>query len=136
MSMTIHSTSYADIRFKSMKTNDLSNDGKESSSSSTKISTANAGAAVAETSSQQSTEQADPSVSLSSPRVDTVEISEEGRAFSAQIQAQKSNESTAQEYQYESENLSEYTNSELKTMYYRGEITFQEYEEETGETLE
>ena len=30
----------------------------------------------------------------------------------------------------------QYTNSELKQMYYKGEITRQEYEDETGETLE
>lgn len=134
MSMTINSTSYADIRFKSMKTDELSNGGRENSSSSVKTSEANAGAAVTEAG--RSTEQTGSSVSLSSSRVDTVEISEEGRAFNAQIQAQKSNESAAKERQYEAEDLSEYTNSELKSMYYRGEITLQEYEDKTGETLE
>lgn len=37
---------------------------------------------------------------------------------------------------YEAENLSEYTDSELKQMYYKGEITRQEYEDETSEALE
>lgn len=136
MSMTISSTSYADIQLKSMKANDQNNGGKESSLSSSKISTAKDGTAVAEVSSQQGVEQTGSPVSLSYARVDTVEISAEGRAFSAQLQAQKSNKGAVQGYQYETEDLSEYTNSELKSMYYRGEITLQEYEEETGETLE
>lgn len=136
MSMTVNSTSYADIRFKGMKTDEQDNGSKESSLSSSKISTSKEGAAVTEVSGQQDVEQTGSPVSLSSSRVDTVEISEEGKAFSAQIQAQKSNESTAQEHQYEAEGLSAYTNSELKSMYYRGEITLQEYEDETGETLE
>jgi hypothetical protein len=38
--------------------------------------------------------------------------------------------------QYEAEELSEYTNTESKQMYYNGDITRQEYENETGETLE
>lgn len=136
MSMAINSASYADIRFKSMKIYDQNNGGKESSSSSSKTSEANAGAAAAETGSQQSAEQTGSPLSLPSSRVDTVEISAEGRAFNAKSQTQKSNERTAQEYQYDAEDLSEYTNSELKLMYYRGEITLQEYEDETGETLE
>ena len=38
--------------------------------------------------------------------------------------------------QYETEDLSEYTDSELKQMYYKGEITRQEYEDETGTALD
>lgn len=37
---------------------------------------------------------------------------------------------------YEAEDLSEYTDTELRQMYYSGEITRQEYMDETGETLE
>lgn len=36
----------------------------------------------------------------------------------------------------EVEDLSLYTDSELKQMYYKGEITLQEYQDETGETLD
>lgn len=64
------------------------------------------------------------------PRMDTVEISQEGRAASTQNQAVEDTD------QYEAEDLSEYTDSELKQMYYRGDITLQEYEDETGESLE
>lgn len=37
--------------------------------------------------------------------------------------------------QYESEDLSQYTDTELKLMYYSGDITRQDYEDETGEEL-
>lgn len=63
---------------------------------------------------------------------DVAEISAEGRAASAQGQQAAATETE----QYEVEDLSEYTDSELKRMYYSGEITLQEYEDETGETLE
>lgn len=87
------------------------------------------------------------------PRTDIVEISEEGKAASAQLAAQAQQakqtqqtdsataaanstetEEAAEEESY-TEDLSEYTDTELKLMYYAGEITLQEYEDETGETL-
>lgn len=49
---------------------------------------------------------------------------------------QSTNAAAAEKYQYEAEDLSEYTDTELKQMYYNGEITRREYEAETGETLE
>lgn len=61
-----------------------------------------------------------------------MEISAEGRAANAQGQQAAG----AEMEQYEAEDLSEYTDSELKQMYYKGEITRQEYEDETGEALE
>lgn len=36
---------------------------------------------------------------------------------------------------YETEDLSQYTDTELKLMYYSGDITLQDYEDETGEEL-
>ena len=38
--------------------------------------------------------------------------------------------------QHETEDLAEYTDAELKQLYYKGEITRQEYIDETGDTLE
>lgn len=83
-------------------------------------------------------------------RTDTVMISEEGRQASIQMRQQSvsagssSNNSTMQQLQedtseeteYQVEDLSEYTDTELKQMYYRGEITLQEYEDETGKIIE
>lgn len=83
-------------------------------------------------------------------RTDTIMISEEGRQASNQMRQQSesidslSNNSTVQQLQeetseeteYQAEDLSEYTDTELKQMYYRGEITLQEYEDETGEIIE
>lgn len=78
---------------------------------------------------------------------DTVEISQEGLTAYAKMQQQKGTIDTKQdskkqiqrvsssEMEYKAENLSEYTDSELKQMYYRGEITLQEYEDETGEII-
>ena len=63
-----------------------------------------------------------------------MEISAEGRAANAQAQERTSDTSAVE--QYEAKDLSEYTNTELRQMYYKGEITRQEYEEETGETLD
>ncbi len=56
--------------------------------------------------------------------------------ISAQLQGQQTETAAAEVEQYETEDLSEYTNTELKQMYYNGDITRQEYENETGETLE
>ena len=148
MSMTINTASYADSRFQNLRTGvqkkneqeDSSEVGKtqESSVSASldQINTGKDGIAVTEVSRQQGAEQTGSQKSSGSPHFDTVEISAEGKAISAQLQTQKTEESAAQEYQYEDEDLSEYTDKELEQMYYRGEITRQEYEEETGEVLE
>lgn len=96
------------------------------------------GIAVAEVSRQQGTEQSAAQKRPLAPRMDTVEISEEGRAASVQMRSQQSETETAaaEVEQYEAEDLSEYTDSELKQMYYKGEITRQEYEDETGTALD
>ena len=94
------------------------------------------GVAITEVSRQQGVEQSTAQKQPAAPRMDTVEISEEGRAISAQLQGQQTETAAAEVEQYEAEELSEYTNTELKQMYYNGDITRQEYEDETGETLE
>ena len=48
---------------------------------------------------------------------------------------QQLQEDASEEIEYQVEDLSEYTDTELKQMYYRGEITLQEYEDETGEII-
>ena len=93
------------------------------------------GVAITEVSRQQETEQSATQKQPSAPRMDTVEISEEGRAASAKLQEQQPETAAAEVEQYEAEDLSEYTDTELKQMYYKGDITRQEYENETGETL-
>ena len=90
------------------------------------------GIAVTEVSRQQGAEQSAARKQPSVPRRDIVEISAEGRAASTRGQQAAATETEP----YEPEDLSEYTDSELKQMYYKGEITRQEYEDETGETLE
>lgn len=92
------------------------------------------GIAVTEVSRQQGAGQSTKQKQPATPRTDTVEISEKGKAASAKLQGQSSG--TASVEQYEAEDLSEYTDTELKQMYYNGEITRQEYEDETGKTLE
>lgn len=99
------------------------------------------GVAVTQVSRQQGAEPAAAQKQPASPRVDAVEISEEGQAASRKMQsrstaAEKSEDTSDSGYKYEPEDLSGYTDAELKLMYYRGEITRQEYEEETGKTLE
>ena len=91
------------------------------------------GIAITEVSRQQGAEQSD--TQTATPHTDTVEISEKGRAASAQMQSQQTGTEAAEVVQYEAEDLSEYTDTELKLMYYRDEITRQEYEDETGGTL-
>lgn len=90
------------------------------------------GAAVTEVSRQQGAEQFAAQKQPTAPHRDIVEISAEGKAASTQGRQTEA----ANVGQYETEDLSEYTDSELKQMYYKGEITRQEYEDETGETLE
>lgn len=95
------------------------------------------GIAVTQVSRQQGAEPSAAEKRSAAPQRDTVEISEEGRAASAKLQAQTAKAAPAEEETpYEVEDLSEYTDTELKQMYYNGEITLQEYEDETGETLE
>lgn len=94
------------------------------------------GVAITEVSRQQGTEQSTAQKRSAAPRMDTIEISEEGRAASAQLQGQQPETAAAEVEQYEAEELSEYTNTELKQMYYNGDITRQECEDETGKTLE
>ena len=91
------------------------------------------GIAITEVSRQQGAEQS--ATQTATPHTDTVEISEKGRAASAQMQSQQTGTEAAEVVQYEGEALSEYTDTELKLMYYRDEITRQEYEDETGGTL-
>ena len=96
------------------------------------------GIAVTEVGRQQGAEQSAAHKQPPAPRMDTVEISEEGKVASVQMRSQRPETETAAAgvEQYEEEDLSEYTDSELKQMYYKGEITRQEYEDETGEPLE
>lgn len=94
------------------------------------------GVAITEVSRQQGVEQSATQKQPAAPRMDTVEISGEGRAASAKLQEQQPETAVAEVEQYEAEDLSEYTDTELKQMYYKGEITRQEYEDETGEALE
>ena len=90
------------------------------------------GVAVAQVSRQQGAEQSAGQRKSAAPSRDTVEISAEGRdACAKQEQADG-----AGAYRYEAEDLSEYTDTELRQMYRRGEITRQEYEDETGETVD
>ena len=112
MSMTIHAANYFPYTHQSPR----SSEGAEAGQSS----------APADGEGQQN----------SVPRTDTVELSAEGRAASSGLQGQQTETGSAEAVRYELENLSEYTNTELKQMYYRGEITRQEYEDETGEVLE
>lgn len=74
-------------------------------------------------------------------QMDTVVISEEGRRAYSKMSKQEGGvnelqDTASEETEYEVEDLSEYTDTELKQMYYQGEITLQEYEDETGETME
>ncbi len=94
------------------------------------------GVAVTEVSRQQRSEQSAARKQTAASRVDTVEISEAGKAASAKLQKQQADTEATEEYQSEVEDLSEYTDTELKQMCYRGEITRQEYEEDTGKMLE
>lgn len=148
MSMTVNTATYANSRFQNVRTGALKKDDQQNQSEAGKtqkssvsasldqINMGEDGITITAVNRQQGTEQTASQNSQTSPRMDTVEISAEGKAVSTQLQAQKSDESAVQAYEYEAEDLSEYTDSELKLMYYRGEITLQEYEDETGEALE
>lgn len=90
------------------------------------------GAAVTQVSRQQGAEQSGSHRRSAVPNRDIVEISEEGIAA---LQEQTAETGSTEETQSDSEDLSDYTDVELKRMYLSGEITRQEYEDETGETL-
>jgi len=150
MSMTISASNYVSTAYQDKKTDRTEKDttraalpevGKTrqstESASLDQVNLGKDGAAVTEVSRQQGTERTGGRKQSAAPRMDTVEISAEGMAASAAIQEQKneaSEISTVKEYQ--AEDLSEYTDSELEQMYYQGKITRQEYEDETGEALE
>lgn len=99
-----------------------------------KISLGEEGIAVNEVSRQRGSAQT--AARQQPARRDTVEISDEGRAASAKLQSQTETAASVALQGSGTESLSDYTDSELKQMYYKGEITLQEYEDETGETLE
>jgi len=147
MNLTINNylkSSFQDVRTTS--TEKLGQKGKEAEVGKTQESTVSAsldyvnmgedGIAVTEVNRQQGAEQSVAHKQFTTPHMDTVEISETGKAASAKLQTQQADIGITEEYQSEVEDLSEYTDAELKQMYYRGEITRQEYEEETGEMLE
>jgi len=146
MSLTINNylnSSFQDVRTTSAEK--LGQKGKEVEVGKTQESTVSAsldqinmgedGIAVTEANRQQGAEQSTTRKQPATPCVDTVEISETGKAASAKLQTQQADTGATEGYQSEVEDLSEYTDTELKQMYYRGEITRQEYEEETGEIL-
>ncbi len=95
------------------------------------------GVAITEVGRQQEMEWSSAQKQPAAPRMDKVEISAEGQAASAKLQSQqtKTGAAAAEVKQHEAEDLSEYTDTELKQLYYTGEITRQEYEDETGGTL-
>lgn len=107
------------------------------SSSLDQINLGEDGIAIAEVERTQESGQTGVQARSAAPRMDTVEISAEGLAALSRSESASSADSVeADTYEYEAEDLSEYTDSELKQMYYRGDITPQEYEEQTGETLD
>lgn len=71
-------------------------------------------------------------------RMDTAIISKEGRLACSKISRQREEDQVKASNEAEDMiiDLSEYTDAELKQMYYHGEITLQEYEDETGEAIE
>jgi len=94
------------------------------------------GVAITEVSRQRRPEKPEAQKHPAVPHTDRVEISAEGQAASAKRQKQQADTEAAEGERYKTEDLSAYTATELKQMYYRGEITRQEYEEETGKMLE
>lgn len=154
MSMTIHTNSYLNGALQNTRTADGEKHGQKDgsaevgkirqssrSASLDQVNMGEDGLAVTQVSRQQGAEPASAQKQPASPRLDTVEISEEGQAAGMKTQsrsaaAEESGDAADSGYKYEPEDLSDYTDAELKLMYYRGEITRQEYEDETGETLE
>lgn len=161
MSMSISATNYLSTDLQKDRITEMEE--KAAESGKARQSTASAmpdqvnlgedGIAVNQVGRLQAAGQTVPQTQQTAPRTDIVEISEEGKAASAQLAAQaqqtqqthqtdtasaavnsaETNEAAEESY---TEDLSEYTDTELKLMYYAGEITLQEYEDETGETLE
>lgn len=154
MSMTINTNSYLNGTIQNTRTADGEKHGQKDGSSEAgkirqssrsasldQVNMGEDGLAVTQVSRQQGAEPAAAQKQPASPRADTVEISEEGQAANMKMQsrsaaAEGSGDAADSGYKYEPEDLSDYTDAELKLMYYRGEITRQEYEDETGETLE
>lgn len=147
MSMTIHAANYlnttrqnSQISFseKQERKEDGTEAGKTersaASASFDQVHLGEDGRAVSQVSRQQGAEQSSGQRRSAGPGRDTVEISTEGRAACAGFQGKQAE--GAEAYQYEAEDLSEYTDTELKQMYRRGEITSQEYEDETGEMVD
>lgn len=105
-------------------------------------------------SSGETEDSADGQLYSGAVRMDTAVISEEGRraclemnhkegeinesrsTVAKEAEVKEKQDTVSEEEEYKIEDLSEYTDTELKQMYYRGEITLQEYEDETGEALE
>lgn len=151
MSMTISAANYLNSTYQNTRTAVTERPGQKDSAAQAgktqrsdvsasldQVNLGQDGIAVTEVSRRQGTEQSAAQKQPPAPPVDTVEISEEGRAASVQLQSRQAEAepAAAEVEQYEAEDLSEYTDTELKQLYYRGEITRQEYEDETGETLE
>jgi len=149
MSMTISAANYMNSTYQSTRTADAEKNRQKdgaaeagktqqnpASASLDQVNMGEEGIAVNQVSRQQGTEQTAAQKHPASPRMDRVEISAEGQAASAKLREQQSGTDAAEAYEYEVEDLSEYTDSELRQMYYKGEITRQEYEEEVDKPLE
>lgn len=154
MSMIINTNSYLNGTIQNTRTADGERNGQKDgsaevgkirqssrSASLDQVNMGEDGVAVTQVSRQQGAESTAVQKQPVSPRVDTVEISEEGQAASVKMQrrstaAEESEETSDSGYEYEPDDLSDYTDAELKQMYYRGEITRQEYEDETGKRLD
>ncbi len=149
MSMTVSAANYLNSTYQNTRATDAEKTGQkdskvevgktqqsEVSASLDQVNMGKDGIAVTEVSRQQGAEQSATQKQPAAPRMDRVEISQEGQAASAKLQEQQTGTEAAAGYEYETEDLSEYTDTELKQMYYKGDITRQEYEDETGEVLE
>jgi len=149
MSMTISVANYLNGTYQSTRTADVEKQrqkdgaaeaGKTQQNSASpsldQVNMGKEGIAVNQVSRQQGTEQTAAQKHPAAPRMDRVEISVEGQAASAKLQRQQSGPDTAESYEYEAEDLSEYTDSKLRQMYYKGEITRQEYEDEVDKPLD
>jgi len=149
MSMTISAANYLNSTYQSTRTADAEKNrqkdgaaeaGKTQQNSATasldQVNMGEEGITVNQVSRQQGMEQTAAQKHPAAPRTDRVEISVEGQAASAKLQRQQSGTDTAENYEYEAEDLSEYTDSELKQMYYKVEITRQEYEDEVDKPLD
>lgn len=149
MSMTISAANYLNSTYQNTRTAVTEKPGKNDSTAEVgktqqsdvsasldQVNMGRDGIAITEVSRQQGADAAQKQPAA--PRIDRVEISKEGQAATTHLQEQQTETGTgpAEVERYEAENLSEYTDSELKQMYYKGEITRQEYEDETGEALE